>query len=187
MGKEQPANYYNAIYKKSDSYKLHWSKSRYVKLWEAVLAHLDLKKSILDIGCGPGQFANMCLEKGVKHYDGIDFSQTAIDKAKETNKVFKNATFFCRDLFKTTLEVSDNCQIVICETLEHIENDIQLLASIKELNPGTPFVFTVPTFNDPGHVRFYKTPEEWKKRFEKVVTIEGAEVVGPWIIIFGKF
>jgi len=186
MGKEQNSNYYDSVYKIAESYKIDWQHSRYKNLWEAVIKLLNLNNPILDLGCGPGQFAKMCMDKGALDYFGIDFSQQAIDQAKSMNKGNK-ATFVVGDLFKIGYHLNDETQVVICETLEHIEKDLELITQIRNLNKGKRFVFTVPTFDDTSHVRYYKTAKEWEDRFSDVVKVAGWEQIGPWIIIHGWF
>lgn len=186
MGKEQNAEYYDSIYNKSESYKNHWTKSHYVPLWDRVLSHLNLNKPILDLGCGPGQFGQMCGDKGCKDYFGIDFSKEAIKEAKEKN-TFSNVNYHNGDLFKIGYHLNDETQIIICETLEHIDNDLTLLESIKATNKGKKFVFTIPTFDDPAHVRYYKTANEWKERYNSILNIEIVEQIGAWILITGTF
>lgn len=185
MGKEQPANYYDTIYAKSEAYKTHWSLSRYRNLWENVINEIDLKKPIIDIGCGPGQFALMCAEKGCKSYLGLDFSSQAISIAQDKCKSFESVNFVEKDLF--SLEVKNNeTQYLALEVLEHINDDLGFLQRLKKNNEGAKLVITVPTFNDEGHARYFKTAKEWKDRFQKVIKIEKVKTIGPWILLTSK-
>lgn len=181
MGKEQNAEYYDSIYGRSEEYKKHYSKSRYLNLWRKVLENLDLTKPILDIGCGPGQLAEMLRDNGVKQYAGIDFSQEAINNAPKAY----GFDFICGDIFKIDYSPFGFHQLIICETLEHIEKDLELIGKISNFLRGNRFVFTVPTFNDAGHVRYFVSEEEVKGRFKDKVTIRYCERVGPWIIVAG--
>lgn len=183
MGKEQKNEYYDAIYSKSDEYVKHYLRSRYLNLWKEVLKSIDVNKPILDIGCGPGQLAEMLRDSGVKYYDGIDFSAEAIQMAKDKNP---NMHFKCEDIFKTKYADYKTHQVIICETLEHIEKDIELITMIRQKLFDNKFVFTVPTFDDPGHVRHFKSWEEANARFEPhVAKIERCERFGAWIVIAG--
>lgn len=186
MGKEQPATYYDAIYLKSEAYKTHWSKSRYVKLWEAVLNEIDLKAPIIDIGCGPGQFANMCAEKGCVKYFGLDFSEQAIKNAKALNEGLNNLEFLKSDIFNVDFVIENESQFIMLEVMEHIEKDLEYLAKLKKGNEGKKIVITVPTFNDAGHARFYKTEKEWVARFHSSIKIIKSQTIGPWILIVAK-
>lgn len=186
MGKEQPATYYDAIYLKSEAYKTHWSKSRYIKLWEAVLNEIDLKSPIIDIGCGPGQFANMCSEKGCVDYFGLDFSEHAINIAKILNHKSEALNFHQCDIFKVDYVSDNECQFIMLEVMEHIEKDLEFLAKLKKGNEGKKIVITVPTFNDAGHARYFKTEKEWVARFHSSIKIIKSQTIGPWILIVAK-
>lgn len=187
MGKEQQSDYYDAIYSKSDEYKKHWKESRYLKLWQAVKDHLDKTKSVIDIGCGPGQFANMLAESEFATYLGVDFSKQAIKQARELNKAYlKNFRFECLDLFKYDFFSPVDGQFVIMETLEHIEKDVEFLVSLKTHNQGKKVIITVPTFDDAGHARYYGTVKEWKERFDPFIDIKKTEKIGPWVLIIAE-
>jgi 2-polyprenyl-3-methyl-5-hydroxy-6-metoxy-1,4-benzoquinol methylase len=185
MGKEQPANYYDTLFAKSEAYKTHWSLSRYFNLWESVIKEINLEKPIIDIGCGPGQFGLMCAEKGCKSYLGLDFSSQAIGIAQDKCKNYDNVNFIEKDLF--SLEISNNeTQFLALEVLEHINEDLAFLEKLKKNNKGALLVITVPTFDDAGHARYFKTAKEWQSRFEKVIKIEKVKTIGPWILITSK-
>ena len=57
---EQAASYYDALYAGRESYHALYSDSLYFPLWVQVEFGLrpHREKKILDIGCGPGQFAD---------------------------------------------------------------------------------------------------------------------------------
>lgn len=185
MGKEQNNQYYDAIYGKSDEYVKHYLKSRYLNLWKEVLKSLDLKTPVLDIGCGPGQLAEMLHDNGLEqeHYIGVDFSSEAILMAKRKLPMHN---LICEDIFRLNYDMFPGAQVLICETLEHIEKDLDLIATIQKSLHGNRFVFTVPTFDDPGHVRHFKSWEEALERYGKsVYKVERCERFGAWIVIAG--
>lgn len=187
MGKEQLSPYYDAIYSKSEEYKKHWKESRYLKLWQAVKEQLNIDYKVIDIGCGPGQFANMLAETGFGNYLGIDFSKQAIKQAREINKLhLEKFRFECLDIYKYDFFSEKDAQFVIMETMEHIEKDVEFLVSLKTHNQGKKVIITVPTFDDPSHVRYYKTAKEWKARFDSFIDIKETKTIGPWIIIIAE-
>jgi SAM-dependent methyltransferase len=116
--------------------------------------------SVLDLGCGTGQFAECLSENrdGIS-YRGVDFSATAIQIARATNP---SLDFSVKDLRDRNL--FDNCPdaVVATEVLEHIDNDRALLDAVPA---ATWVVFSVPNFDDPGHVRYFDTTTDVEERY----------------------
>lgn len=128
---------------------------------------------IIDIGCGPGQFANMLFDKGVTDYKGIDFSREAIAMAKERNKLFAHA--FNKDNALTSKIFSnDYNMVVLLEVLEHIENDLPILDKIKK---DSTIIFSVPNFNSESHVRWFDTKDSIIRRYGNIVEVEDIQEV----------
>jgi 2-polyprenyl-3-methyl-5-hydroxy-6-metoxy-1,4-benzoquinol methylase len=120
-----------------------------------VASYIDKDLKILDLGCGPGQFARMLFDMGLKNYRGIDFSAEAIRLAKKTG-----GNFVCDDILKCDYGDYD---IVVClETLEHIPGD---LAVIRRIKKGKKIIFSVPDYESPTHVRVFKELEEVRERY----------------------
>lgn len=187
MGKEQPTEYYDSIYKTSKEYNQHYTKSRYYNLWKRVIKNLDQNKTVFEFGCGTGQLAEMLHDNKFVSYFGIDFSEEAIRIAKLINA--NNFTFVVGDILNMCLpkDVDDEGektpQIICCETLEHIEKDKEFINRLREVYPGSRIVFTVPTFNDAAHVRYFKDLFGgyfyYKPLFSKVITYEK---FGGWLL-----
>jgi len=118
---------------------------------------------VLDVGCGPGQFACVARDRGLKEYWGLDFSEKQIAQAKVVCPEFK---FFCEDAFVTDkFRALDYEAVVMTEVLEHVENDLQLLSRIKG---GVRFLGSVPDFPFESHVRHFTSSEEVRTRYEHV-------------------
>jgi trans-aconitate methyltransferase len=194
MGKEQNSAYYDKIYRTSTEYAKPWQESRYRKVWERMIQRFDKDKPVHDLGCGVGQVAQMLLHEGFKEYYGVDFSQDAIEKAKSLFPDSSPTMFRCIDVFKYI----ENCknpeiyepksqQFFCSETLEHISDDTGLLSLLAQKFPGSPVAISVPTFDDPSHVRHFKSAAEAKLRYGKFLTNIDVSQIGPWIIIQGKF
>jgi 2-polyprenyl-3-methyl-5-hydroxy-6-metoxy-1,4-benzoquinol methylase len=196
MGKEQPAAYYNAAYKKATEYKKHWSQSRYLRVWRRMIERFNANYITIDLGCGVGQTAEMMLvempvtDGNFFQYIGIDFSEEAIKMAKL--KISGGTMHFIQsDLFDyiKTVEVDELAkkyiQFFCSETLEHIEKDVELLDLLRTKFPGSRIAISVPTFDDPGHVRHFKSTKEAKDRYSPFIKIDDTSQIGPWIIIQG--
>jgi len=83
-GRQRDSEYYDAIYTKSDAYRVHYTKSPYYFLWCVIADRILSKgaKCVLDVGCGPGQFGAYIQEQGIERYVGLDFSAQSIKMAR---------------------------------------------------------------------------------------------------------
>jgi len=159
---QKPASWYDEAFK-LPAYNVHYTNSSSYFSW-AVIADRILRsgcKSVLDIGCGPGQFASLLYDKGIKEYTGIDFSPVSIQKASDRCPFYK---FVLADLAASDImeKIAPSC-VTALEVLEHIENDIVLLQKIPS---ATLFLGTVPNFPYPSHVRHFQNMEEVSQRYE---------------------
>lgn len=167
---EAPAEVYNKGYMKGGRkgvYFLHYTESPYYKCWKEIWRQklLNPKDRILDLGCGPGQFGQMCKDRGVVDYRGVDFSNIAIAQAKVRVPEF---SWQCKDIYKYKVPECD--VIVALEVLEHLARDIRLL---QRLPKGRRFVCTVPNFDAKNHVRFFPKRLKVEARYSRVCNIEG--------------
>jgi 2-polyprenyl-3-methyl-5-hydroxy-6-metoxy-1,4-benzoquinol methylase len=190
MGKEQDCVYYNAIFESSTSYKQGYKHSHYFPGWQKAVEWLkrsnkaDMK--IMDVGCGPGQFAEMLKDNSFTSYYGFDFSEVAIDIAKkripEWISQFQTADIFSSGL----LESSAYDAICIFEVLEHLDNDIDCLSLIKS---GTTVILSVPNFWDPAHVRIFDSVADAIARYDGIVdiqdTFEMTRAPAKWFYLYG--
>ena len=162
MGKERPSEWYDQAFSASATYHKPYSAiTIYLPLWNATAKLLADKyiESVLDIGCGMGHFASLMQDRHPKiHYHGIDFSEYAVE--------------YCQDLIDEnmfTLSDAVNDPIspayeayVLQEMLEHVEEDLKVIGKIPN---GKLVIFTLPTFDSNGHVRWYPTMESILERF----------------------
>jgi SAM-dependent methyltransferase len=121
---------------------------------------------VLDIGCGPGQFAEFILGAvpGVS-YVGVDFSAVAVDLARARVQA---ATFIQADLMNDKGIIELEYDIVVAlEVLEHIDTDLEVLGRLR---PGARFVGSVPNFDSFGHVRFFRDADAVRARYAERIT-----------------
>ncbi|QDT52887.1 bifunctional 3-demethylubiquinone-9 3-methyltransferase/ 2-octaprenyl-6-hydroxy phenol methylase [Caulifigura coniformis] len=164
-GKEQPAAYYDQRFDLSDHWKLHYTRSHYYPLWTVVADRLRRAKvrTILDIGCGPGQVACLLRDRGFENYTGLDFSPNRVKAAKDCCPTLN---FVVADIFASTvLEEHPYDCVLTMEFLEHIERDLEVLSRIR---PGTFVLATVPNFPAAGHVRHFRDVDEVCQRYESL-------------------
>lgn len=164
---EKPASFYDVFYAGSDAYKQHYSDSFYFPLWVQMefLLRPYREAKILDIGCGSGQFAQFLEDKGYTQYEGVDFSQQAIEMARATcGFPFRVANAFSPDVLDAPYDV-----VVSMEVLEHITHDRELIQGIRL---GTTCLFTVPSFDSAAHVRFFRSEHAVRSRYYKHLDIK---------------
>lgn len=179
---EQPAAYYDKVYKKADQYKLDWTKSRYIKLWEKIVENLGDNKNqkIIDAGCGTGQLLAMLNHHGFKHAIGFDYSQTAIEIAQQ---IFPQIKCAHGDIFKVDFKGFDT--VITTEVMEHIQNDEEVLRRIVESGVKT-VILSVPTFDDKAHVRYFEGTYDVGHRYGKYFKSYIVEKIGPWLLLVGR-
>tara|TARA_A100000164_G_scaffold381056_1_gene431008 strand:- start:708 stop:1409 length:702 start_codon:yes stop_codon:yes gene_type:complete len=126
----------NLVYKKSNIPKL----ANYDRVQKGIKG-LKIKKikSILDIGCGPGQVFHALKKKNYKGYFmGVDNDKTMIDMANDyyNSKKFENFHFHVRDLKNINIKKKFDC-ILIWGVISFVDDYKSFLNNmIKMLNKG---------------------------------------------------
>lgn len=155
--------FYNAIYESSEKYASDSNVSIYVPVWDKVLSYFQDNDilSVVDIGCGPGQFAEYAVNRLPDlSYTGFDFSSVAISQAKKRTK---KADFIEGNAFTSPLLTENAADVyILLEVLEHIEKDLDLLGGMPS---RASVVFSVPNFDSFGHVRFFLDEKEVYDRY----------------------
>lgn len=129
-------------------------------------------KVVLDIACGEGYGANLIAEKAEKVI-GIDIDETTINNAakkyKRPNLVFKKGSATNLPLEENQFDV-----IISFETIEHIEQQDQMLTEIKKvLKPGGLLIISTPdkkTYSDEtGFRNKFHVKELYKEEFISLI------------------
>lgn len=176
--KEKDNLYYNEVYKEGGGERIyfkHYKESIYYPIWYEILQRCMKRDNvkILDIGCGPGQVAQMFLEAGIKNYFGIDFSEEALSMAQKRveSLVSYPEKMFLRENITSSKAYSklDYNTVFMLEVLEHIEKDILILKKIKE---NSILFISVPNFEDNSHIRKFKNEREIEERYGEVIDIQ---------------
>jgi SAM-dependent methyltransferase len=161
-GREQPAEFYDARFASSTGLQVHYTRSPYYPLWTVVTDRLVGMgaRQIIDIGCGPGQFACLLRDHGIPQYLGLDFSRQRIEYARKSCPEFR---FEIVDLFASDLlRTSEYDAVVALEFLEHVQGDLEVL---RQVRPGCNFIGTVPNYHSAGHVRIFQSAAEVDARY----------------------
>ena len=159
--------YYDDVYIKSKDYQNHYKGSPYYNLWEKIVSLVKLleKPMILEVGCGTGQLAHYLWDEGYKQYFGFDFSQQAVKIAKDCN----NQRFFVGNAYdKSIYEFFSHNTIIVSEVLEHLDDDV---GALKKMKSGVNIIFSLPMFNCKGHVRWFRSADEIRKRYKDCIDI----------------
>jgi SAM-dependent methyltransferase len=163
-GTELSKGYYDGLYAASAEYRVPYWTSRYYMLWCAIAYNLKARnlRHVLEVGCGPGQFASMLFDrKLVDHYVGFDYSDTAIALARKTCQA---GQFFVDDARTSDLYDGMFGAIICTEVLEHVTDDE---AIVERFPVGTRCICTVPNFPYESHVRHFLNEGEVASRYAK--------------------
>lgn len=160
MGVEKMASYYDDFFSKDKSFHEHYKDSFYYVHWTQVIVYLKQirDQKILEVGCGTGQLAEYLKDEGFTHYKGFDFSEKAIEIAKERVAM----DFSAKDALQKSSFEGEYNTIICLEVLEHVNEDLRILSNIPI---GTNIIFSVPNFDAPSHVRWFTSEREVKKRY----------------------
>lgn len=180
MKKERGPEYYDKLYKESNKHENRIEK--YSEMWNFIAKILH-KQNILDIGCGPGDFAYFLTKLSdirIESYKGLDFSETAIHKAnyKINNE---NFSFEQYDVYQG---LYDNFDIYIfMDVLEHLDKDKKVLNFVPK---NKEIVMTLPIFDAPAHVRIYKNKKVIHNRYNDIVDIKLIKKFNRLFIVYGN-
>ena len=155
--------FYDSVYSRSVHYRGPPEKSPYYPLWKAVLECLEPGWRVLDVGCGPGQFARLCVDVG-HPYVGLDFSEEAVTLARIR---VPEAEFHLTDLSKDRTPLEGDYDVAtFVEFLEHVGDDTGILGSVP---PGRNVIISVPNYGGMEHFRFFDSIESVVARYGPLV------------------
>lgn len=160
---EKGAEWYDESFDASRDWLRHYTESEYYFLWSVIADRIQTAgtKSILEIGCGTGQFAALIRDKIGCKYVGFDFSHKRVNSARRAHP---DLSFIQQDAFETDLFTACDYDTVVCtEFLEHVERDTVVLGKIRK---GTWFYGTVPNFPFTSHVRHFNDENAVRLRYE---------------------
>jgi len=111
------------------------------------MSDLVVGKSVLEVGCGVGDFALFCSAKCVSSYTGIDFSRHNVTQCRYLVPEF---SFIEGDVFKVLPDYESYDVIFLAHCFEHFSkrDGVRLLKLLKKrLNVGGKIVLLMPNAN----------------------------------------
>lgn len=162
-GKEASVRYYDAIYSGENNYSRDGTDLDDSRHFSLICDHLEQVQasSVLDIGCGPGQFAQYLRSRMTIPYAGLDFSQVAVESARKRD--IPDAQFAVSDITRDPLPAIVRGAAIVCtEVLEHIEGDLDVISRLPQ---GHHCCCSVPNFYTFSHVRHFTGADEVERRY----------------------
>ena len=148
--------------------------NRNIALYKLVEPMLPGQANVLDIASGCSFNAKQFLaDERVKKYTMNDFADIVRDDA--CTRIKDERFSVCeRDAEQLGFNFREH-NVVICVSLEHIENDLQL---VERCEPGTLMVLGSPNGDARAHVRFFLNISGFIRRYEDLVDIKGSTTSG---------
>ncbi len=174
------SDYYDTVYASSERYTQDYRDMSYYPMWaQAIHTVRSLgNPSILEVGCGVGHLAEYLHDEGFTKYHGFDFSEQAVAMAKKRT----DQDFAVADAYDPASYDYDYDVAITLEVLEHLDDDLGVL---RQLKAGSYVIFSLPTFDDPAHVRFFTNPGQIIQRYQPLVDFKALGLMLRWFIGVG--
>ncbi|MEW5721562.1 MAG: class I SAM-dependent methyltransferase [Thermodesulfobacteriota bacterium] len=126
--------------------------------------------NVADLGCGVGPFVRIMTWKNQKPgvYWGVDAS---LDNIETARRLYPGWRFSYGDFLtdKVKMEFVKFDAFLILKVLEYLDEDLGLLQSLPS---GRPVVFSAPSFEAPGHRRWFSGEADLKERYSPILNLE---------------
>ncbi len=178
---EKSSTFYDDLFTESQMHNASYEDSPYYVMWTQIiqiLRKMDDTPRILEVGCGTGQFAQYLTDKGFTDYQGFDFSEVAIEKARER----LDYKFWVGDALDQKNYTSDPNIIISLEVFEHIKNELSILSFVKR---GTKVILSLPRFDSESHVRWFLSERQVKSRYYRHIDITRIVRISEWYVVYG--
>ena len=117
------------------------TRKSYIKVLRLLSSHGG-GVSILDVGCGKGDFVDAALDGGYKA-EGIELAQPAVDIARGYGLPVTKLDFFSSDIQESSRDV-----VTMFEVIEHLPDPVAFLRRAEMVvKPGGLIYVTTPNFN----------------------------------------
>jgi trans-aconitate methyltransferase len=149
------ADFYSAAIQDPDNYyNLPVEESPYLPLYQHVVNWVPRGiRTVVDLGCGSGRLAKLlCSSRPELAYLGLDFSTEMIERAEAYNIDTPGTPLFVLNDLRYGDEVPAADLYLAIEVLEHLDDDLGLLAKLPK---HSHVVLSVPNFDSEAHVRYF--------------------------------
>ena len=105
---------------------------------ELALLNVSAGQSVLDAGCGRGEVLLACAAQGA-HITGIDYSEAAVEIARETLSDVEGAVVLRGDITDLPFDEASFDSVLFGDVIEHIDPDqtpLALAEILRVLKPG---------------------------------------------------
>lgn len=153
------------------------------ELYERAAALIHPSHPVVDLGCGTGRFAEQLRQ--LEHhggYLGIDFSPKAIRECRAYVRRRDRATgwrarFQLADLrdWQPAGRRAGATSYVCLETLEHLDDDVDL---IRRIPPGHELIFSVPNYPSAAHLRVFHDAGDIWRRYGELLAMKSWTLIG---------
>lgn len=168
----EPEFYDEVMVEEGSPAMLPLAESGWEPLYREAASWVSPEEDVVDLGCGTARFAHALHDTG--HYGGYvgaDFSEAALAEAERyvTNAGLKEFAFIRCDLrgWSPSPTRAGNCVYVCLETLEHLDDDVDL---IRRVPPGHRLIFSVPNYDSEAHIRTFRNAGELWGRYGQLLT-----------------
>jgi len=158
----------DGIYTRSKTYCKPYYESPYFSVWKGIFEFInDDVETVVDMGCGPGQFMDFCMTFDIFEYHGYDISGVAISMAEEIRrkKHLNKRVFLHKCNLLQMAEIADGDVYILSEILEHITNDHDIL---KLIPSGKQVIIALPNYMGGSHVRKFTHWQQIADRYKEI-------------------
>jgi trans-aconitate methyltransferase len=152
------------------------------ELYMAAAGWIAASHPVVDLACGTGRFAEQLRRLGHGRYTGLDFSTAALDEALAYVPLMDadtdwEARFGHADLraWQPDPERAGATVYVCLETLEHLEDDVDL---IRRIPVGHELIFSVPNYGGEAHLRVFQDAGEAWRRYGHLLAFRAWMLIG---------
>lgn len=178
--KEAPPEYYDRVFTDGRHYQAQDYKSfKGFTWWKRMADRFEGIDRVIDLGSGPGYFAQYLHDLGISYYLGVDFSLVAVERGEAwawEKDLDPDYSFLHADLYEAIDQSKESISdpgdvsrlaspevlVTSLATLEHLDRDRELL---EVLPAGTHFLGLVPSIDSRSHVRFFERPRDVRQRY----------------------